>query len=82
MSVFQDPKLYGLETMTLDQQIERLTFLCKSEAGRRRLYPHTYHYARHLEYSELLKRAMAKRDIEKIDQAFERAAERILEAAE
>jgi 2,4-dienoyl-CoA reductase-like NADH-dependent reductase (Old Yellow Enzyme family) len=82
MSVFQDPKLYGLETMTLDQQIERLTALCKSEHAHRFLSPHTYQYMRHRGYYERLQKLMEKRDIERIDQAFERASERMLEAAE
>jgi hypothetical protein len=80
--MYADPKLYGIETMTLDQQIERLTFLCKSERERRFVSPHTYEYARHCEYFARLKQAMAKRDIEAIDKAFERAGQRSLEAAE
>jgi hypothetical protein len=82
MAIFQDPKLYGLETMTLDQQIEKLTDICKSEHARRRLYPHEYHYMRHRGYYERLQKLRTQRDIEAIDKAFERASERTFEAAE
>lgn len=81
MALFVDPKLYGLETMTLDEQIAHLTRLCEYERTRGLLKHWTYEVARHREYYALLRDAIAKRDIEKIDQAFERAAER-MEAAE
>lgn len=80
--MFIDPKLYGLETMTLGQQIEHLTALCKSEKEAFLAGHWTYEKARHRNYFDMLKRAMAKRDIEAIDKAFERAGKRILEAAE
>ena len=84
--MFADPKLYGIETMTLDQQIEHLTDLCKQERARGlqflRNHTETYSEARHRGYVNLLKQAMAARDIEAIDKAFERAGQRILEAAE
>ena len=82
MAVFTDPKLYGIETMTLDAQVEHLTELCRQERARGLAGQWTYELARHREYFAMLKDAMAKRDIEAIDQAFERAGQRILEAAE
>jgi hypothetical protein len=82
MALYTDPKLYGLETMSLDEQIERLTDLCKSEREAFLSGHWTYEVARHRGYHRLLKLAMAKRDIEAIDKAFERAGQRILEAAE
>jgi hypothetical protein len=82
MALFIDPKLYGLETMTLEQQIERLTALCMSEREAFLSGQWTYEVARHRGYHRLLKKAIERRDIEAIDKAFERAGQRILEAAE
>lgn len=80
--MYADPKLHGLETMTLDQQVEHLSELCRQERARGLAGHWTYELARHREYFAMLKDAMAKRDIAAIDQAFERAGKRILEAAE
>jgi len=82
MAVYQDPKLYGLETMTLDQQVEHLTELCKQERARGLARHWTYEPARHREYYAMWQSAVSRRHIEEIDQAFERAGQRILEAAE
>jgi hypothetical protein len=80
--MYADPKLYGLETMTLAQQIDHLAELCRQERARGLAGHWTYELARHRGYFAMLKDAMARRDIEAIDKAFERAGQRILEAAE
>lgn len=83
--MYADPKLYGLETMTLDQKIEHLSELCRQERARGLAGQWTYELARHREYFAMLKAAMAERDIEAMDAAFARAEnrfKRILEAAE
>lgn len=78
---FGDPQLFGIEDMSLDEQIALLTKLCKEERGRELAGHWTYEVARHRNYKAMLKHAMAIRDIEAIDKAFERAAQR-MKAAE